>query len=506
MAQASAQPNIGRRSIAETVVDRIWRFFCSVRAAVYEIALLGVFVLIGTLRGSSVPEWIAQPIPATRGIVDRWYAWDVFHSLPFILLLTLISVAIAICTINRFPGMWRSIAHPTIITSQGFLRNADVNATFESPNSTPETVAEVESVFRKRRYRVLSEARGTDVHIYADRFRFAKLATYPFHLALILILVGGIVGARYGFQDKEFVIPEGGIRDVGHGTGVSVGLTEFRDTYRENGTPLEYRSELVVYKDGKPVKEGSITVNHPMTYSNMTLYQTSFGQAATLLVTDAEGRTIYEGSIPLGLFQSRLNPDAPAGVLELPPLNASIHVIGPDNNPTNQPELDNLGLRSGEMFVQVRPDNLPAGVMPPSAVVGQGEAVTLDGLNITFVRERQFTLLQVANNPGMPIFWTASFLLVGGLGVVFYFPHRRVRGIVSPGLSGATATFAPLAKRDWSGQRDFLRFSEDLSTALGVTPTVKHERSDGSDGDETSSEPHLERGPKRIEPARVGEH
>ena len=98
------------------------------RAAVYEIVALGILVLIGTLRGSSVPEWIADGLPFTRGIVDRWYAWDVFHSLTFILLLTLISVAIAICTINRVPGMWRTIAHPTVTTSHGFLRNADVNA------------------------------------------------------------------------------------------------------------------------------------------------------------------------------------------------------------------------------------------------------------------------------------------------------------------------------------------------------------------------------------------
>src|SRR6476646_10057949 len=125
MAQATAQRSMARRSIAEIVVDRVWRFFCSVRAAVYEIVFLGILVLIGTLRGSSVPNTIASHVPATKGIVARWYGWDVFHSLTFVLLLTLISVAIAICTINRVPGIWRTIAHPTVTTSAGFLRNAD---------------------------------------------------------------------------------------------------------------------------------------------------------------------------------------------------------------------------------------------------------------------------------------------------------------------------------------------------------------------------------------------
>ena len=44
------------RAVPEMVVDRIWRFFCSVRAAVIEIVILAVLVLIGTLRGSSVPQ------------------------------------------------------------------------------------------------------------------------------------------------------------------------------------------------------------------------------------------------------------------------------------------------------------------------------------------------------------------------------------------------------------------------------------------------------------------
>lgn len=485
MAQVTVQPKLARRPIAEIIVDRIWRFFCSVRAAVYEIAILGVLVLIGTLRGSSVPRWIADRIPATSGIVDRWYAWDVFHSLPFIFMLALISVAIAICTINRFPGIWKTIAHPTVTTTHGFLRNADINASFKPNAPLSSTVETVTETFRKRRYRVLTAERNGEVHVYADRYRYSKLGTFPFHLALILILVGGIIGARYGFRETEFVIPEGETREVGHGTGLSVGLIDFRDTYRENGTPLEYRSDLVLYKDGKEVKSGSITVNHPMTYRNLTLYQTSFGQAATFRITDLEGRLIYEGSIPMGLFQSRLNPDAPAGVLDLPPLNLSINVIGPDNDPANMPELDTLKLKSGEMFVQVRPKDLASGEMPPSAIVGQGDTVTLNGLNIQFLRERQFTLLQVANNPGMPVFWTAAFMLVGGLGIVFYFPHRRIRGIISPAADGVTAMFAPLAKRDWSGQRDFHRICEELSQALGVPGTVKQRTQPDDDTAET---------------------
>ncbi|HET8524829.1 MAG TPA: cytochrome c biogenesis protein ResB [Thermomicrobiales bacterium] len=476
MADVTAQPRTARRSPLEIAVDRVWRFFCSVRAAVYEIVILAVLVLLGTLRGSEAPRWLADALPFTGGLVDRWYAWDVFHSLPFMLILGVLSVAITICTLNRVPGIWHTISRPSVRTSQGFLRGAEVSASFQSADSPESVVQMLRTSLRGRRYRVLTEKRGDEIHFYADRNRFAKLGTFPFHLALILILVGGIVGARYGFREKEFIIPEGSIRPVGHGTDISVGLERFSDSYRQDASPQEYRSDIVIYDNGKPVKHGSLLVNHPMTYHNMTFYQSSFGQAVSLRVTDKAGKEIYNDSIPLGVYHSTANPDAPAGVLDLPEAGIQLNVIAPDENPTNMPQLDTLNLESGQMFIQARRTGANGGE-PIGAIVGQGSTAPLGGINVTFVRERRFTLLQVGNNPGIPIFFVAAFLMVGGLAVTFYFPHRRIRGIIalSPATGGATATLAPLAKRDWSGRRDFDRLLERLRDQLGDTLTI-HEQ------------------------------
>src|SRR5688572_24907020 len=241
-----ASPGAARRSPLEIGIDRVWRFFCSVRAAIYEIAFLALLVLIGTLRGSSVPRWIADALPFTEPLVDRWYAWDVFHSVPFIGICFLIAVAIAICTINRAPGIWHSIAHPTIRTSHGFLRGADPSAQVASPKQTDEFLGELSGMLRARRYRVLTDRRGEEVHLYADKHRWAKLGTFPFHLALILIMVGGIVGARFGFRETEFIIAEGETRAIGHGSGLSLTLERFTDEYNLDGTAREYRSELVL--------------------------------------------------------------------------------------------------------------------------------------------------------------------------------------------------------------------------------------------------------------------
>jgi len=473
MAEITLQPNSGRSPV-EIGIDRVWRFFCSVRAAVAEIALLAILVLIGTLRGSEVPQWIADAIPAAQPLVDRWYGWDVYRSVPFAVLLAVIAIAIAVCTINRVPGIWQTITHPVVRTSSGYLNRAEASATFRTGRELGALQEEVTAALDRRRYRVLHERVGADTHLYADKNRFTKLATFPFHLALILLLVGGIVASYYGFRDREFIIAEGTVREVGHGTGLSVQLNRFQDSYTPIGIAEQFRSNVTIFEDGEPVKTGDITVNSPLSYGTATFYQTDFGTSAEIEVRDSSGAMRFAGPVDLGIFNYATNTDSPAGFVEIPSAGIVLTVVGPDINPANAPDDDTLQLRNGQMWVQIQP---LGGSAPPSAVastvVDQGTPVQLRDLTVTFTRETRHTLLQVAYNPGIPIFFIASVMMVAGLATTFYLPRRRLRGIISPSPAGAVLSLAPLARRDWSGKQDFFKLVDSLSNALGVSPHVK---------------------------------
>ena len=477
MAEATASPRLAPRHPLEIGIDRIWRFFCSVRMAVAEIALLAVLVLIGTLRGSSVPESIAVLLPFTRGLVDVWYAWDVYTSPLFIGLLGLIAVAIAICTINRAPGIWASISHPTVTTTHGFLRNAEHAGSLTSDLPPVDLQQRLAAVFRSVGYRPLHEQRRDEIHVYADRFRYAPLGTFPFHLALILILVGAVVTARWGFREVAFLVPEGSTRAIGRGSDLSFRLDEFTETYYETGIAQEYRSDFTLLVDGQPVTTASVQVNHPFTYGDMTFYQSGFGQAVVLRITDSGGNVRYEDAAPLGQFHASGNPDALAAILDLPQAGLSVTVISPDMAPGNQPELDDLKLRSGEMYLLFAPLGPESSLREPFATrVSQGEPVQAGEMAVTFVREKRFAALQVARNPGINIFYAASILLVGGLAVTFYFPHRRIRGIISPTSNGGSSVvLVPLARRDWGGQQAFSRTLDAIERQL-ATPVTRRER------------------------------
>ena len=465
------------RSPLEAVVDRVWRFFCSVRAAVYEIVFLALLVLVGTLKGSVIPAQIPRFVPALEPLVQRWYAFDVFSSAIFSLILALLAVAIVVCTINRAPGIWASIAHPTIATTCQFFQAAEPAAVWRPALEPQATLAELVQALQARRYRVLHEARDGAIHVYADKHRFGKLGTFPFHLGLILVLVGGIVGAQFGFRETIFTVPEGSVRDVGHGTGLRVELEGFIDVYDELGAVTEYRSDLVLYDGEREVRRQSIEVNRPLTYNNVTFYQTSYGQAAAMRITDASGAVAYEDAVEF-TFQSRSNSDAPAAKLDLPAQGIVLELIFPNNNLDAEPEIGDIKLQPGELYAQAR-DFRSNEKIGEGAVIRQGEAATLAGYGVEFVREQRFTLLQVASNPGIPILFAASLLGVLGLVVTFGLPHRRIRALLHEQDAGSEVLIAPMARRDWAGQRDFVTMVAALEPRLGAAEPygrMLHER------------------------------
>ena len=492
MAPLSAEPAAERTgttspslmSVVEVSVSLIWRFFCSVRVSVYEIGFLTLLTLIGTLRGSVVPQWLADHVPGTGGLVGAWYGWNTFASWVYAATLALIAVGIVIGgMINRAPGIWRTIAHPTVLTSPSFLRGTAPHAALMVAASPDVLAGEIGAALRRRRYRVLTRQVGDVVHLYADRNRFGKLGTFPFHIALVMVVVGGIVVTQFGFRNVQFIIPEGQTVPVGHGTAMRVRLDSFDDEYYLDGTAKTFRSNVTVFDGDRQVVSGGVEPNHPLSDSGVTLFQSGFGRDVEISVADRAGNTLYAGPVTLGVYASAQNPDAPAGTIAIPGTNVTLNLIAPDQDPANRPDLDQLKLRPETLYVQTRSADMVAGTTPPTAVISPAAPTRIGDVVVTFIRYGNYSVLQVAYYPGVWIFLVAAFLGIGGLISVFYFPLRRIRGIVSPGVvSGTAAVLAPLARRDWSGKRDFVIAVEELRERLKVPIQVSDQPDGMRDG------------------------
>ncbi len=209
-------------------MNSIWRFFSSVRLALWVILLLAVVSLAGTLIIQIPPAVAADP-----GLMDQWVEqiaqpkyggmtdifrflgfFDVFRSPVFIVLGSLLIVNIAVCSLKRLPSLVKMSRGVAPEDAARLLDKGNaVRAT--SKLSAVESTAAVTGFLTQRGYRIRQESKPDATVLVADRNRFAPWGTYAIHLSLILLIAGYLVGSFSGFSNDDFVVAENETRAVG---------------------------------------------------------------------------------------------------------------------------------------------------------------------------------------------------------------------------------------------------------------------------------------------------
>ena len=178
--------------------------------------------------------------------MQQWENWQVWESPVFILTLVLLTVSI-ICggMINRWSGIAQRVWRPGIRTSIGFFRAVKTATTLE-PSSPEDGVSAFTTTLGAHRYRVRSlvDTKTGATHLYADKNRYSLLATFPFHAGLVLLMVGAMIAAAFGWREIGFLVPDGSTRAVGHGTGLSIKNDAFIDSYYDDGRAKDYYSDV----------------------------------------------------------------------------------------------------------------------------------------------------------------------------------------------------------------------------------------------------------------------
>ena len=107
---------------------------------------------------------------------------------------------------------------------------------------------------------------------------------FPFiHAAIMLILIGGLIGSLYGVKGKVqikegekasrfTVIPTG----VAEQLPFEIAVDRFVLNRYSTGEPKEFRSDVRILVNGKEVLKDSILVNHPLTFQGISLYQSDY--------------------------------------------------------------------------------------------------------------------------------------------------------------------------------------------------------------------------------------
>jgi cytochrome c biogenesis protein len=98
--------------------NSIWRFFASVKLALFTLLILSVTSIIGTLiPQKNPPDFYLQEYGVNMArffqILD---VPNMYNSWWFVSLLLLFSVNLIVCTIDRLPNVWRMVVMDNLDT------------------------------------------------------------------------------------------------------------------------------------------------------------------------------------------------------------------------------------------------------------------------------------------------------------------------------------------------------------------------------------------------------
>lgn len=493
-----AQSTASVRSARLNVLDSIWRFFTSVRIALWMIGLIALCTFVGTLVPQAAQAGLLDDVAYQNWLVfqtgkfgqlvwtmDKLALFHIFQSFYFRLLLALLTLSIILCTINRVPGIWRNAMHrpPVKVGDKLFTVHPTAQQVEQADAADPAAaVTAAQQVLSGRRYRVLTEVDGDRTYLYADKNRFGIFGTFVSHLGLVLCLLGAMIGNIFGWRDDVFTITDGSTREIGRGTNLAVRNDLFIDEYDvETGQPSDFYTDAVLLErrntEWVERRQHRIRVNDPLVEGDIVVHQAFFGPAAVLTIKDNQGNILFSDGIPMPYR----NPDGrPIGWVDIPagrfPIPLSVFVVGrAPVGPMGDPQI-----KPGQVIVEV----YPAGRATEETLlffntldVGRTTTVLAPNgrtiLELTFERERQFTGLNLSYNPGLPLIWLACLLMLVGWSAVFYWPHRRLRALVRRTESGAIqVATAYISKYDLGTRQEGTRLLTEIERRLKTAQPV----------------------------------
>ncbi len=412
---------------------KVWQFFSSLRLALILILILVGLSLIGTFVLQITPEykadiesnlWWLQNVaqPAT----GPWYPvlnflglFDVFHSFWFLVAGSLLIISIIICSLNRMKQTQANMSSGPIKRPEDFYKPDIRNqSAFINLSTKLDAGNLLTRIFQKRRYTVKTTEGPEGLYLAADKNRFSPLGTYIIHLSLILFIAGFLIGSYSGFKENSFIVAEGDTREIGYNTGLSIKLNSFTDEYWPNGSPKDYRSDVVLYQSGQVIKTGIIEVNHPLEYKGIRVYQSFFGPSTKIRVKEvASGNILFEGVVVL----DRTMENRPYGIYRLNQQGYILVLIGNTNASGTSSDEEQVGLQ-----VYKTSSNTPV----ITSLLEKNTPIKAENIEVTYLADKQFSGFQISKDPGNYIIWISSGLFIIGLLIVFYFPRRRIWALV----------------------------------------------------------------------------
>jgi cytochrome c biogenesis protein len=424
----------------------ILAILADLKLAIVLLLLIAAFSIAGTVieQGQSVAFYQTNypEHPALFGFLT-WKVLlatgldHVYRTWWYLALLVLFGASLLACTLKRQLPAWKWFTREQKLYSkpqqfQKFALSASV------PQSSIDSLVQH---LQARRFHIVHDSN----RIYARKGLIGRMAPIFVHISMLLILLGGVIGALTGFMAQEMV-PSGQTFQIQNVSNAgpwavsqrlqdwSVRVNRFWIDYLPTGEIDQFYSDLSVLDAAKQeVNRQTIHVNQPLRYKGVTLYQASWDIAEIKVKLNNSPELAF----PMGRLQV---PDGQlwgTWIPLKPDLSDGVSLIVRD--------LQGLVLiydMQGQLVGTVR----------------QGMAAQVKGIRLAIVDIIGSTGLQIKADPGVPIVYLGFALLMLST-LLSYVSHSQIWGLWQDGqlYVGGTTNRAQV-----SFEREFLALLQGL--------------------------------------------
>jgi cytochrome c biogenesis protein len=387
-------------------LQRLAAWISDLRLAIVLLLLIAIASAIGTaIPQKESLEFYAQrydPAPwlgLLRGDgILRLELDHVYSSHWFLALLAWLGLSLILCSIRRqWPALQASLRWIDYTTPRQLSKLAVAETrTVADPEAALAGLAER---LRRRGWAVKSQ----DGRLAARRGLAGRLGPLLVHAGMVVLLVGAAWGALAGQRLERFLAP-GNTLELMNPSGrtqVTVALEDFAIQRDPAGRPEQFSSQLRLTRAAagdapEQSRDATISVNHPLRYQGITLYQADWALAVI--------------EVQLGR-----SPVLPLPLRPLQELGEQIWgLVLPTRPDGSEPVLLKLTSEQGPVEVYGPDGGLLAQLVPG------GDPVEVKGLPIRVQAVIPASGILLKRDPGVPLVYAgfAIALLGGGLSVL----------------------------------------------------------------------------------------
>ena len=277
-----------KRYSAKKVTRKIFSLLSNLKFAIVILLIIAGFSIFGTvIEQNQTLDFYKENYPDNKlvfgllnwQIIKFFNLNDIYKSWWYLSLLILLGLSLIVCSFTSQLPMLKVSKQWKFLIFKQELKNIDIKIKIKNIN-----FSKIVSALNKKTYNIFQQKNS----LFCYKGVVGRIAPVVVHISIIQIFIGAFLGAFFGYGGQE-MIPKTetfhlqNIVDAGYlsvtpvKTALRVNNFWIDYTKKENGTINQFYSDVsLINNKGEEIRRKIISVNNPLHYKDLTLYQSDW--------------------------------------------------------------------------------------------------------------------------------------------------------------------------------------------------------------------------------------